>query len=73
MCMELKMKKIENFGDLIISNLGWVAVLLLSVGVLLSVYDLAHTVKISDKEFYCGSASPDGLGTKCDTYIRRVK
>ena len=67
------MKKIENFGALILSNLGWVAVLLLSIGVLLSVYDLAHTVKLSDKEFRCAETSPDGIGAKCETYIRRVK
>jgi hypothetical protein len=71
--MELKMKKIENFGDFIASNAAWVALVLLFFGICVSLYDSVHTVKISDKEFRCAEASPDGLGTKCDVYVRRVK
>ena len=67
------MKKIENFGDLILSNLGLVFMAIGGAWLVMNIYVNMHSVTISDKEFRCAEASPDGLGTKCDTYIRRVK
>ena len=67
------MKKIENFGDFISTNAAWIALVLLMFGVCLSLYGAAHSVKLSDKEFRCAESSPDGLGTRCDVYVRRIK
>ena len=67
------MKKIENFGDFLVNHFIWFIAFAGVVAIGLSVYANVHSVTISDKEFRCAEASPDGLGTKCDTYIRRVK
>ena len=67
------MKKIEKFGAWITDN--WfllVPVAMLGICIPIWVFAPKH-VSLSEKEFKCISTSPDGIGSKCDVYERRVR
>lgn len=67
------MKKIESFGGWIIEHwLELVCAFLFFTLVATSVF-APKGVTLSEKEFRCAETSPDGIGAKCDVYVRRVK
>ena len=67
------MKKIENFAGWILANRMVLGICAMLVLLGLQGFTSPKTVSISEREFYCGSTSPDGIGAKCDAYVRRVK
>lgn len=67
------MKKIALFGEIIVDTWPiWVVVLSLTIVLAINVFG-PKTVVLDEKAFKCISTSPDGIGSKCDVYERRVK
>ena len=67
------MKLISNFGAHI---LDYCAVYILSFGLtffLILAYVSPKSTTLTEKEFRCAETSSDGLGSKCDVYIRKLK
>jgi hypothetical protein len=68
--MEIEMKKIENFGGWVVEHwLGFSCAALIALALVL----MPRGVTLTEKEFKCIAASPNGLTTRCDLYERRVK
>lgn len=73
MCMELQMKKIEKFGAFIVEGWPFMLAIVILVGLIAVGIGSCKTVTLSEKQFKCISTSPDGIGSKCDVYERRVR
>ena len=71
--LETTMKNIENLGSWIIDHWINLAVLILAFSAITLALNAHKSVILSEKEFRCAESSPDGLGTRCDTYVRKVK
>jgi hypothetical protein len=67
------MKNIENLGSWIIDHWINLAVLILAFSAITLALNAHKSVILNEKEFRCAESSPDGLGTRCDVYVRRVK
>ena len=67
------MKNIEAFGSWIIDHWINLAVLILAFSAITLALNAHKSVVLNEKEFRCAESSPDGLGTRCDVYVRRVK
>lgn len=65
--------KIETLGAWIIDHWINLAVLMLAFSAITLALNAHKSVILSEKEFRCAESSPDGLGTRCDVYVRRVK
>lgn len=66
-------KRLESFGAFIIAHWMHLAVLMLVFSAITLALTASRSVVLSEKEFRCAESSPDGLGTRCDVYVRRVK
>ena len=71
--LENTMKNIENLGSWIIDHWINLAVLILAFSAITLALNAHKSVILNEKEFRCAESSPDGLGTRCDVYVRRVK
>lgn len=67
------MKKIENFGGWILANKIVLGIVVMLVLLGLQGFTSPKTVSINERDFRCGETSPDGIGARCDVYVRRVK
>lgn len=67
------MKNIEALGSWIIDHWINLAVLILAFSAITLALNAHRSVVLSEKEFRCAESSPDGLSTRCDVYVRRVK
>lgn len=71
--LEITMQKIEQLGSWIIDHWMNVAILILAISAIALSFHSPRSVSLNEKEFRCAESSPDGLGTRCDVYVRRVK
>ena len=67
------MKKVEMFGGWVIAHKLGLGVLAMLVLLGLQGFASPKTVSINERDFKCGETSPDGIGARCDVYVRRVK
>ncbi len=67
------MKKIESFGGWIIEHWLELVCAFLVFTLIAIVLFAPRGVTLSEKEFKCIAASPNGLDTRCDLYERKVR
>ena len=69
------MKLISNFGAHIVDYLAVYVTVFGCIFFLLLILISPNsvTVTLTEKQFHCAETSSDGLGSKCDVYVRIIK
>ena len=67
------MKLISNFGAHIVDYLAVYVTVFGCIFFLLLILNSPNSVTLTEEQFRCAETSSDGLGSKCDVYVRIIK